>query len=80
MYYFAVVVLFNRYKSLFSIQATSKTEMAKSILDGLLPPDLRDKYRIGKYKVCIKTEKRLHKLGWYLLIFNLKEKVFKMFY
>ena len=54
--------------------------MAKSILDGLLPPDLRDKYRIGKYKVCIKTEKRLHKLGWYLLIFNLKEKVFKMFY
>ena len=51
MYYIVVVVLFNRYKSLFSIQATSKTEMAKSILDGLLPPDLRDKYRIGKYKV-----------------------------
>ncbi|XP_048727151.2 uncharacterized protein LOC125645600 isoform X7 [Ostrea edulis] len=50
-----------RYQSLFSVKESGKKEdSVNSILIHVLPPDLRDKYRIGKTKVFMKEDVNSH--------------------
>lgn len=44
---------FSSYKPLFSFKESNNKDMVKTILDGTLPIEIRDKYRIGKNKVFI---------------------------
>lgn len=44
---------FSSYKPLFSFREPNNKDMVKTILDGTLPIEIRDKYRIGKNKVFI---------------------------
>lgn len=44
---------FSSYKPLFSFREPNNKKLVKTILDGTLPIEIRDKYRIGKNKVFI---------------------------
>uniref|UniRef100_A0A8W8N3N0 Myosin motor domain-containing protein n=1 Tax=Magallana gigas TaxID=29159 RepID=A0A8W8N3N0_MAGGI len=48
-----------RYKPLFSFRGSNNKDMVQTILEGTLPIEIRDKYRIGKNKDVKKTKRKV---------------------